>query len=531
MNPYLIGVIISIVIYMLIGNLAGRSVKNVDDYYVSGRNAGTLLISGTLIASMMSTSSFIGDTAWTYDGNIGLMTLLNIGTAAGYVLGPLYFGRYLRRSEVITMPEFFGKRFNSRTMHTVSGITAFVVLIAYLVAVTKGTSILLSNLTGFSSEICMLIAFVCFASFTFYSGSKGVILTDTIMFIVFVIATMLTAPVVFEIAGGFNDLVTNVIQTPGVSSEVFAWHGVTEGVTVFDNFGYALATGILWMCAVCVSPWQASRGMMAKNEHVGIRAGSVAAIATFVFMPIIYLLGVSMNVVNPNIVPSESVMIYLSMNLVPTFIGVFMLVGVAAAGLSSASTFLSLAAFSATNDIVEIDFKSDKQKLMMSRVIMLVVGVVALIIAYMDLAVLRVISWFAASAVASSWTIVGIGSIWSKKLTSRGAIWSMASGFISCMFFTIGNKFGWFTIPMWLHPFYFAIIIAFIGAWLGSRNGKISKEEADFVKKIHIMPESERDLNLLKKTKKYGYALIATGIFLSTFLILWWALPYNNIVI
>ncbi len=50
-------------------------------------------------------------------------------------------------------------------------------------------------------------------------------------------------------------------------------------------------------------------------------------------------MGVAMNVVNPNITPSESVMIYLSMNLVPTIIGVVMLVGVAAAGLSSASTF------------------------------------------------------------------------------------------------------------------------------------------------------------------------------------------------
>lgn len=339
MNVYLIGVIISIVIYMLIGNLAGRSVKNVDDYYVSGRNAGTLLISGTLIASMMSTSSFIGDVAWTYDGNIGLMTLINLGTALGYVIGPLYFGRYLRRSKVITMPEFFGKRFDSRGMQRLAGITSFTVLIAYLVAVTKGTSILLSSLTGFPNEVCLLIAFVCFTSFTFYSGSKGVVLTDTIMFIVFVIATIATAPIVFNIAGGFSSLVTNVIQTPGVSAEVFAWHGVTEGASVFDNFGYAVATGILWMCAVCVSPWQASRGMMAKTEHVGIRAGAVAAIATMAFMPIIYLMGVAMNVVNPNITPSESVMIYLSMNLVPTIIGVVMLVGVAAAGLSSASTF------------------------------------------------------------------------------------------------------------------------------------------------------------------------------------------------
>ena len=31
MNPYLIGVIVSIIIYMVVGNLVGRSVKDVDD--------------------------------------------------------------------------------------------------------------------------------------------------------------------------------------------------------------------------------------------------------------------------------------------------------------------------------------------------------------------------------------------------------------------------------------------------------------------------------------------------------------------
>ncbi len=44
MNIYLWGVITSILIYLLVGFYAGRKVKNVEDYYVSGRNASTFLI-------------------------------------------------------------------------------------------------------------------------------------------------------------------------------------------------------------------------------------------------------------------------------------------------------------------------------------------------------------------------------------------------------------------------------------------------------------------------------------------------------
>ena len=54
MNIFFIGVVVSILVYIVVGIWAGRSVKDVNDYYVSGRNAPTILIAGTLFASMLS---------------------------------------------------------------------------------------------------------------------------------------------------------------------------------------------------------------------------------------------------------------------------------------------------------------------------------------------------------------------------------------------------------------------------------------------------------------------------------------------
>ena len=42
-NPYVTGIIASILVYLVIGNLMGRQVKNLEDYYVAGRQAPTLL--------------------------------------------------------------------------------------------------------------------------------------------------------------------------------------------------------------------------------------------------------------------------------------------------------------------------------------------------------------------------------------------------------------------------------------------------------------------------------------------------------
>ena len=152
-NIFFVGVIVSILIYMLVGLLAGRSVKDVNDYYVSGRSAPTILIAGTLFASMLSVNGFMGDQAFCYTGNITSLVLLNSMCACGYVFGPLLFGRYLRRSQCTTMPEYFGVRFNDLRNRRVAGIITIISLTAYLLACITGVGILMEELPK-SSQFC-----------------------------------------------------------------------------------------------------------------------------------------------------------------------------------------------------------------------------------------------------------------------------------------------------------------------------------------------------------------------------------------
>ena len=337
MSIYTIGVIISIIAYIIIGNYAGKSVKDVDDYYVSGRNAPTILITGTLFASMLSTNGFMGDTGWTYTGHITAMIMINSLCAAGYIFGPLFFGRYIRRVEAITMPQYFGDRFNSKRIQQLAGITTIISMTAYLLAVLQGTTLLMKELTGMSLLTCLLISWVCFTSFTFYSGSSGVILTDTIMFLIFLGATIIAGPFVFKEAGGLSNLIPNLLASPDAPSNILAYHGNLDGGTIFDAMSYMITIGLVWLVTVSVSPWQASRNLMAKNEHVTFRSGVLAAICTILFLTFLYLIAISMILINPNIDPVENVMIWASFNIMPKIIGVLVLTGIMAAGLSSAS--------------------------------------------------------------------------------------------------------------------------------------------------------------------------------------------------
>ena len=123
MNIYLIGMAVTMVLYLVIGALISKSVKNANDFYVAGRNAPTFLITGSLVASFIGVGLFMGDVGEAYSGFFAPIMVAVGVLSVGYVLGSVFFGRYLRRSNVLTIPEFFGKRFNSPALKMLATIT------------------------------------------------------------------------------------------------------------------------------------------------------------------------------------------------------------------------------------------------------------------------------------------------------------------------------------------------------------------------------------------------------------------------
>lgn len=537
MNIYLIGVIISIAVYMVVGLNAGKKVKDLDDYYVSGRNAPTILIAGTLFASMLSVNGFMGDQGWCYDGNITSLVTLNALCAMGYIIGPLIFGRYLRRSECNTMPEYFGERYHDPKIRRVAGITTVVSLTAYLLASITGVGILMEELTELSYPVCLFLAWLCFTTFTFYSGSKGVVITDTMMFLVFLAGTLIAGPIIFQAQGGIGELLTNLMNNPAAPEGLLDYHGNVAGTGASDVFGammYSVTMGIIWLITVSVSPWQAGRNMMAKSEHVIIRSGSVAAICTVVFLLFLNLMSVAVLNLNPGMEDSQRVLIWASFEILPKLVGTLMLAGIMAAGLSSASTFLSVVGFSLTQDIVQKEYKDEKEKLRVSRMVMLVTGVVALVLAYMGLGGVRIISWFASTIIAASWGVAGIGSVVSKKLSATGARWSMIAGFLG---FLVPKCLVGFGIQPFaslfknfLDPFFTGIYLSLLFAVLGSRFIPVSEEEKQYRNRLLVLPDEERSAEDYRRDKVYGWILIGAGVATTLVLLFGWALPYHGIL-
>lgn len=531
MDIYTTTIAISILIYIAIGAFAGRGVKKLDDYYVAGRRAPTLIIVGTLVASLMSSTMFLGEAGFAYAGQAGPYILFPQTACIGYVIGAILFGRYLRRSRATTVAEYFGKRFASRRLQAVAGYTIIFALGGYLLAVTQGAAILLSQLTALDYTAALVVAWLSYTFFTMFSGSRGVILTDTIMFLLFTLASAAAAYFVVQAFGGWPAVVTELVSVEGKES-LLSWHGVigagTDWPTATDYLIWAMVIDVSWLIVYAVSPWQSSRHLMARDEHVVLRAACYACVAVALLQVTVYALGGAINMGNSNIEPYETAIIWASLNLLPSFLGALMLAGIMAAVLSSASTFLSLVGFSASNDIGLNQTGNEAKKLRFSRLMMLVVGTAALAAALVFPPNIFWLTTFIATVFASSWGPVGIMSIWSDRITESAAFWGMTSGFVFNIVPKLFEFIGLVEFPAYLNPVVIGAAVSLLVTVIISRRTSRSDEEVEYLAALRETPASDVSERKSCLTMLAPLLLYANGLIMPVVLIYYYVLPYQK---
>ena len=532
MDIYSGAILISLIIYIVVGNYAGRRVKKLEDYFVAGRRAPTLLIVGTLVASVLSTNIFLGETGFVYEGQAGPYLLWPPMAAMGYIFGALLFGRYLRRSCALTVAHYFGQRFNSQRVQTAAGITIIFGLGGYLLAVTQGVAFLLTHITDFDFTQALIISWVSYTAFTMYSGTRGVILTDTMMFLLFTSVAILALIFMVQDAGGWASAVRGLATLPD-KPDLMAWHGMVGSDTPFksvlDFTLWNTTLAVAWGMVYAVSPWQSSRYLIARDEHVVIRASCIAAIFLILMELTLYAAGAVVNLSDSGIQPSEEVIIFAALNLLPELLGALLLAGIMAAGLSSASTFLSLVGFSVGNDLFRHDGVNDKRMLKLSRVIMLMVGVVILVIAFISPIDIFWLTYFVGTLFASSWGAVALMSVWSKKITADAAFWGIVSGFTFNVVPKALEYMEWIELPFWLDPILLGGLVSLVVVLVLSRFGVVSEEEHDYRMKLHEIPQGDISVSKSRFTR---YAPVVLGVYsvsMCLFLLNIYVQPYQEV--
>ncbi|MBE5749742.1 MAG: sodium:solute symporter family protein [Clostridiales bacterium] len=527
MNIFFIGMIITMAAYVLVSALISKKVKSADDFYVAGRNAPSFLITGSLVASFIGVGLFMGDVGECYSGFFSPIMVAVGVLSVGYILGSVFFGRYLRRSNAVTLPEYFGKRFDSPAMQKLATVTSIIIMLIYSLSCVQGIGVLMSTVTGLNYNICIVIAVIVFTLITIVSGAKGVLITDTIMFSMFSIAAIVGAIFVAQKAGGWTSTVTQM-ATYDIVPGILSGSGNLDYFypTGTENMIWAIGYGVAWMGVLMVAPWQSSRYLMAKNEHVVVRSSILASASVFIIEFLMCMAGVFTNKLNPGMQNPSEALIWASMNAMPAILGIVVLSGVLASGISSATTFLSLVGSSVTNDIIKI--KSGRKQVFYGRLVVLAIGIVVCLLCVFYPPEIFWITYLGATVVACSWLPVAIASVWSKRVTKTGAFCGMLVGFIVSAILKIYTGVMNVMLPIYFDPFFIGLVAGILALVIGSACTKVTDNEKVERNKLFIMPESEKNPAEIRKTKLILLSSIIIGVVITVVLLALWVIPYLN---
>lgn len=447
-----------ILVYLVVALYVSLSHRTLDEFYVMGRNASSLLVTGTLIATAYSSVTLIGFTGLAF--SIGPLPYVSLfgGTMIFSLFVGLYFGRRLWRLRLYTIPDFFSQRFpDSKGVRGLATAIVLISMVLYLVTIMVGTSIAMQQLLGWSNAGSVLAILGVAAIFTFVGGMRGVVITDTIMFVVFFVASLALSPFILSAAGGWPTAFERA------SAELPAFDSWTGTNSPFVAGAFLLETFVLALVLWLASPQLISRAYIARDERTLARAGIYLALLLPIFVfGVVQVFGVVPLIAPTDLEPSN-VFPWVTQNLVPPVIGALALAGIVAASISTASSLLQQGAAALSRDIYQRFIKPDVSEarlLVISRFSVLgITAVVFLGASFSQVSAGAVVYGFLlASAAWAAWTPALVAGVMWRRATTRGALWSMSVGLVCALGVGFGRQLGY--TPQWLAPNTVGLLIA-----------------------------------------------------------------------
>jgi SSS family transporter len=191
----------------ILGTLIGRGQKNLNDYFLAGKQVPWWAISFSIVATETSTLTFIGAPAISYTGNLAFLQVI-LGYFLGrllvsFILIPSYF-----KGEIQTAYEVLNLRFGRR----VQNFSALLFQVSRSLADGVrlfATGLVLSVVTDISDLWSVVLIGVVTIIYTLYGGMRAVVWNDVIQLCIYVTgATLAFFIILTRIPGGWPEVVS-----------------------------------------------------------------------------------------------------------------------------------------------------------------------------------------------------------------------------------------------------------------------------------------------------------------------------------
>ena len=426
-----------------VGLYSRKHATNVSDFVLGGRAVGPWLTAFAYGTSYFSAVVFVG-----YAGQFGYKygiasTWIGIGNAVlGSLLAWVILGRRTRvmskHLSATTMPDYFGKRYESNAIRIVAAAISFIFLIPYTASVYNGLSRLFGMAFNIPYAVCVVAMAALTGIYVVLGGYMATAINDFIQGIIMLFGIVAVIASVLNGYGGFSESVKKLAEiesdVPGVYASFF-------GPDLPGLLGVVLLTSLgTWGLPQMVHKFYAIK------DEKSIKAGTIiSTLFAIVVSGGCYFLGGFSRLVDESMFMVDGKPVYDAiipgmLSKLPDILIGIVVVLVLSASMSTLSSLVLTSSSTLTLDLIKgnIVKKMDDKKQLLCMRIMLVFFVVISVVIALDppafIAQLMGISW---GALAGAFLAPFLYGLYWKGVT-KAAVWA---SFACGVGITVANMF------------------------------------------------------------------------------------------
>ena len=339
---------------LLVGLFSFFKIKNPADYYVAGRKAGILPVSGSLLATILGGSAILGTIELSQKIGWAALWFLFCAALGLFILIPI--SKYVKRFGNFTLPELLGSFYGKKTEIIASLIIPVAwlgIVAAQIIAAAK----ILSGLQLFNYTNAALIAGAVFIIYTFTGGQKSILKTDTIQAILI-------------IAGLIAILIFSTQNPELITIEPLRFNSLfNSSFSVLDLLILILTYSVTFI----VGPDIYSRVFCSKNEKTASRSVLLVAIILIPISFVLTYLGIY------SIQSSGDGIISFASKLLPGWGYGLFIAALLSAVMSSADTTL-LTSSMILSELFTGNL-NNKKAFLQTRIFVVIIGILSIVIA------------------------------------------------------------------------------------------------------------------------------------------------------
>lgn len=427
--------IIFFAVMILIGAMTRKKAASVDGFVLGGRTAGPWLTAFGYGTSYFSAVVFVG-----YAGQFGFKygvsaTWAGIGNAVlGSLLAWIVLGRRTRvmtkHLDSKTMPDFFGKRFDSDMLKVAAALISFVFLIPYTSSVYNGLSRLFKMAFNIPYSVCVIVMAALTGVYVIMGGYMATVVNDFVQGIIMLFGICAVIVAVLNSNGGFIGALTELSK---YESDLAVTKGMQGAFTSF--FGpdplNLLGVVVLTSLGTWGLPQMVGKFYAIKDEK-SIKAGTI--ISTFFAIIVAggcYFLGGFGRLYSENqaiyntdgSVAYDAIVPTMLSSLPDILIGIVVVL-VLSASMSTLSSLVLTSSSSVTLDLIahfKKDIKENTQLLIM-RLLLVFFIVLSVVLALNPPTFIAQLMGYSWGALAGSFLAPFLYGLYWKK-TTKASVW------------------------------------------------------------------------------------------------------------